>query len=525
MQWNCLKERGFIRMRQILSIVRKRILQGFYAVSLLSFSGCAVGPDFIRPKPPEIDRYVSGIPPKETVFADGQTQHFVQGAEIVANWWQLFKSTKMDALVQEAIANNPSLQAAQASLRRSQENLQAGYGIFYPQIDLAAGLSRQRFSAARFGSATSSLFNLLTLSTTVSYALDIFGGQRRAVESLSAQRDFQRYMALATYLTLSGNIVNTVIAWAAYDAQIQVTQQLIELQQEQITIIETQVKAGIVAYANLVNLRTKLAALQATLPPLEQKRSETEHLLATLAGHAPGEQVLSSIDLDEINLPADLPVTLPSRLVRQRPDILAAEASVHENSANIGVATAEMLPSFTLNGTYGQNTRNLMDVFMSSGNFWSAGANIVAPLFHGGTSWLHRKAAIDAYQQSLAHYRQTTLDALAQVADILLALEHDAEALRDHRQELDLAEEMVHLTQTNYQAGLIDYLQVLSVSSQYFQAKLGYLQVQAQRFQDTAALFVALGGGWWNADEKEKSSLSGEVSSDSELQHEVEKAR
>lgn len=479
------------------------MLQGFCAVSILASTGCAVGPDFVRPSPPEIDRYVPGRQPQETVSANGQTQHFAQGAEILANWWQLFKSPKLDAFVQEAIANNPSLQAAQANLRRSQENLRAGYGIFYPQIDLAAGLSRQRFSAARFGSANSALFNLLTLSTTVSYALDVFGGQRRAVEGLGAQRDFQRYTLLATYLTLSGNIVNTVIARAAYDAQIQATQQLIDIQQEQITIFETQVKAGIIAYASLVNLRAKLAALQATLPPLEQKRSQTEHLLATLTGHAPGEQALASIDLDEITLPEDLPVSLPSKLVRQRPDILAAEANVHENSANIGVATAEMLPSFTLNGTYGQNTRNLMDVFISSGNFWSAGANIVAPLFHGGTSWLHRKASINAYQQSLANYRQTTLDALAQVADILLALEHDAEALRNHEQELDLAQEAVHLAQTNYLTGLVDYLQVLNASSQYFQARLGYLQVQAQRYQDTAALIVALGGGWWNDDEKE----------------------
>lgn len=498
-------------MQRIFLLCWEGIARGFCTIFLLALTSCAVGPDFVRPAPSAVDRYVPEGQALEIVPVNGQAQHFAQDVEVVANWWQLFQSPKLDALVQEAIGHNQNLQAAQASLQRSQENLRAGYGIFYPQIDLAAGLSRQRFSAARFGSPSSSIFNLLTMSTTVSYALDVFGGQRRAVEGLGAQRDFQRYTVLATYLTLTGNIVNTVVARAAYAAQIAVTRELIGMQQEQIVIAETQVKAGIAAYASVVDLKAKLAALEATLAPLEQKHSQAEHLLSTLTGHAPGERALEPVDLDEIILPADLPLSLPSQLVRQRPDILAAEATVHENSANIGVATAELLPSFTVSGTYGQNTRNLADVFMSSGNFWSAGANIVAPLFHGGTSWLHRKAAIAAYQQSLANYKQTALDALAQVADILLALEHDAEAQRSYAQQLDLTQESVRLAQTNYQAGLADYSYVLRIKSQFFQAKLAYLQVQSQRLQDTAALFIALGGGWWNDDKQQESSLKPEA--------------
>ncbi len=498
-------------MQRIFLLCWEGIARGFCTIFLLALTGCAVGPNFVRPDPPAVDRYVPEGQALAIVPVNGQAQHFAQDVEVVANWWQLFQSPKLDALVQEAIGHNQNLQAAQASLQRSQENLRAGYGIFYPQIDLAAGLSRQRFSAARFGSPSSSIFNLLTMSTTVSYALDVFGGQHRAVEGLGAQRDFQRYTVLATYLTLTGNIVNTVVARAAYATQIAVTRELIGMQQEQIAIAETQVKAGIAAYASVVDLKAKLAALEATLAPLEQKHSQAEHLLSTLTGHAPGERALEPVDLDEIVLPADLPLSLPSKLVRQRPDILAAEATVHENSANIGVATAELLPSFTVSGTYGQNTRNLADVFMSSGNFWSAGANIVAPLFHGGTSWLHRKAAIAAYQQSLASYKQTALDALAQVADILLALEHDAEALRSYAQQLDLTQESVRLAQTNYQAGLADYSYVLRIKSQFFQAKLAYLQVQSQRLQDTAALFIALGGGWWNDDKQQESSLKPEA--------------
>ncbi len=256
-------------MQRIFLLCWEGIARGFCTIFLLALTGCAVGPDFVRPDPPAVDRYVPEGQALVIVPVNGQAQHFAQDVEVVANWWQLFQSPKLDALVQEAIGYNQNLQAAQASLQRSQENLRAGYGIFYPQIDLAAGLSRQRFSAARFGSPSSSIFNLLTMSTTVSYALDVFGGQRRAVEGLGAQRDFQRYTVLATYLTLTGNIVNTVVARAAYAAQIAVTRELIGMQQEQIAIAETQVKAGIAAYASVVDLKAKLAALEATLAPLE----------------------------------------------------------------------------------------------------------------------------------------------------------------------------------------------------------------------------------------------------------------
>ncbi|SEK66250.1 efflux transporter, outer membrane factor (OMF) lipoprotein, NodT family [Nitrosovibrio tenuis] len=498
-------------MRQRTPCWGKSMLGGLCATSVLVSAGCMVGPDFVRPQPPGTNRYLPGTQLKETVSADKQVQHFEEGAKIAADWWQLFKSPKLSALITEAIVNNQNLKAAQASLRQSQHNLRAGYGIFYPQADFGGSVARQRFSAARFGAPTSAVFNLFTLSVSVSYALDVFGGQRRAVESLAAQRDFQRYTVLATYLTLSGNIVNAVIARAAYDAQIQATQELIVLLQEQISIAETQTRAGTVPYINLVSLKTQLAALEATLPPLAQKRSQTEHLLATLMGHAPGEGISLQIDLADLSLPADLPVTLPSELVRERPDILAAEAQVHQYSANIGVATAEMLPSFTLSGTYGQNNRNLLDIFMRSGNFWSVGAAFVAPIFHGGQLWFQRKAAIDAYQQSLSQYRQTALDALGQVADLLLALDHDAETLQSQSQELDLTQETMQLVQTNYKAGLVNYLQVLTANSQYFQAKIGYIQTLAQRFQDTSALFVALGGGWWNAEGKGQLSRRGEV--------------
>jgi len=478
-------------------------LKGLCMAALFFLIGCAVGPDFVRPKPPAVDRYTSGAQPVETITADGQAQHFEEGARISADWWRLFNSSKLDAVIKDAIANNPNLQAAQASLRQSQENLQAGYGVFYPQLDASFDATRQKSSQSRFGgSSASSIFNLYTLTTTVSYALDVFGGERRAVESLNAQVDFQRYMVLGTYLTLTGNIVNTIIARAAYDAEIKAIEQIISLLKEQVRITEIQEQAGTVPYSNILSLKSQVAATEATLPPLRQKLSQTEHLLATLTGHLPAEWTSPQVTFSDLTLPTNLPITLPSELVHQRPDILAAEAQLHSASAEIGVATAALFPSFTLKGTYGLNNTSIEDLFKNTSSFWSLGANLTAPLLHGGTLSAKRRAAIEGYNGAAANYRQTVLSAFAQVADNLQALEHDAETLRAQSQSLNTSEEALRLIQANYEAGTVSYLQVMVADNQYHQAKIGYLQALAQRFQDTVAFFVVLGGGWWDAKEK-----------------------
>jgi NodT family efflux transporter outer membrane factor (OMF) lipoprotein len=472
----------------------------FCALSLLSLAGCTVGPDFVRPESPRVDHYTQGKDPIVTVPADGRVQYFKQSAQVVADWWRLFNSASLDAVVKEAISNNQSLQAAQAALRQSQDNLRAGYGVFFPQMDAGFDATRQKFSPARFGqSSAGSVFSLFTLSATVSYALDVFGGERRAVESLQAQVDLQRFTVMGTYLALTGNIVNTIIARAAYGEEIKATEQIIRLLGEQTSITEAQAEAGIVPYANALSLRSQLAAFEATLPPLRQKIDQAGHLLATLAGRTPAEWAPPQINLADLTLPADLPVTIPSQFVRQRPDILAAEAQLHISSAEIGVATAALFPSFTLNGTYGLNNTSMNELFNKS-SFWSLGANLTTPLFHGGTLWYQRKAAIETYRQSLSGYRQTVLNAFAQVADILRALEHDAEALRAQSQAVDASGDALHLIQVNYQAGTVNYLQILVADYQYHQAMIGYIQAQAQRFQNTVALFVALGGGWWNTE-------------------------
>jgi NodT family efflux transporter outer membrane factor (OMF) lipoprotein len=464
-------------------------------------SGCTVGPDFVRPQPPSVDHYNQKPDPSETVPVEGQTQHFARGIGPVANWWTVFQSKQLDAAVAEGIKNNPSLEAAQANLRASYDILQAGYGIYYPQVNVGAGASRQKSSPASIGSsAPSSIFNLTTVSASVSYPLDIFGGERRAVENLESLAELQRDTVLVTYLALSANIVNTFIATAAYQEEIQNTEQVIALQKEQIAIAEKQNQAGTASYDTVLGLRSQLASLEANLPPLRQKLDQAEHLLATLEGHTPSEWSPVKVSLSEISLPGSLPLSLPSELAHQRPDILAAEAQMHAASANIGVATAAQFPSFTLNGTFGQGSTSLNSLLSQNSNFWSAGAGITAPLFNGSTLSSKKKAAVDAYQQSQAMYRQTVLTAFAQVADTLRALEHDAETMQAELKSVETSKESLRLAQINYQSGMTNYLQVISADIQDHQANINYLQALAQRLQDTTALFTALGGGWWHSD-------------------------
>ena len=467
--------------------------------TLTLLGGCAAGPDFVSPAWPGADRYTREPLPAATAVADGQAQQFKPGSALTADWWRLFKSAPLDAVVRQAIANNPTLQAAEASLRQSQDNLRAGYGVFFPQIEAGLDARRERAMPSQSGAPISgTIFNLFTASGTISYTLDVFGGKRRTVEGLQAQSDYQQYATAAAFLTLSANVVNTCIARAAYAAQIRATEQLIDLETQQLHITETQVRAGTAPYVNVLSLQSLIAANRALLAPLRQKISQTEHLLATLEGVVPSEVVLPEIDLAGLVLPVDLPVSLPSDLVRQRPDILSAEAQLHVASANIGAVTAAMFPSFSLSGTYGAAGANLGNLSAASAKFWSIGPSATIPLFQGGSLWFGRKAAIDAYQQAQANYRQTVLAAFAQVADSLNALEHDAEALQAQVEAQRAAGEALALLQINYHTGLVGYLDVLTADVQLHEATIAYLQAVALRHQDTVGLFVALGGGWWN---------------------------
>lgn len=459
---------------------------------------CAVGPNFHRPAAPPVTHYGFGGDAAQTSAAEGVAQRFKPGADVAGDWWRLFNSTQLQAIVAEALANNPGLAATQASLRASEDSLRAGYGIFYPQIRADAAATRERLSPATLNdNARASVFNLFTLSASASYALDVFGGERRQLEGLAAQVDMQRATEHAAYVTLLSNIVNTVVAEAAYRAEIDATRQLIELQKEQVRLAQVQYESGTQPYSNVLSLQSQLDSYEATIPQLEQKLAESDDLLAMLVGHVPAEWRPPEIGLKDLRLPRDLPVSLPSDLVRQRPDILVAEATAHAASANVGVATAALLPSVMLNGAYSANGNATSNLLASSGKAWSFGANVEQPLFEGGTLWFNRKAAVENYHEAMDLYRQTVFGAFEQVADALRALDHDAAALRAQDEALAAARQALHLVQVNYEAGLDTYLNVLTADALYHQAAINELEAVAQRYQDTVALYVALGGGWW----------------------------
>ncbi|HUB90257.1 MAG TPA: efflux transporter outer membrane subunit [Dyella sp.] len=463
-------------------------------------SACAVGPDFKRPSAPPDARYLPRGDLPKYMTAIGRTQHFAYGADVSATWWHELKSPAIDTLISQAIAGNPDLKTAQASLQEAQDNLRAGQGIFFPQINAGFDGNRQRIAPAQAVRGVGGIFNLFTLSTTISYALDIFGGERRTVEGLRAGVDDQRYAMQGAYLALTGNVVNTALARQAYTDEIAAVRQLLSLQSQQLDLVEARIRAGEEAYADLLTLRSARASNFALLASLEFKRDQADHLLHTLLGKTPGEDRIPELNFAQLRLPAILPVSLPSDFLHQRPDILMAEARLHQASANIGVATAALFPSVILSGDYGSATSDTSALGQSGTRFWNAGASVQQPIFQGGARWFNRKAAIDAYQASLQSYRSTVLAAFQQVADVLKALQHDAEALQANDEACRDAAQALRLVEANYAAGLSNYVDVLVADTQFRQANIAYVQALAQRYQDTVALYVALGGGWWHTE-------------------------
>ena len=462
----------------------------------LGLSGCAVGPDFQAPAAPATGQYLPQAL-SATPVAQGLSQRFDETADLPTDWWRLFKSPELDALMQRALQRNPGLQAAQASLLRSQESLQAGYGVFFPQVSLGLDARRQQTAPIQQGLLSpGALFNVATLGLSVGYALDLFGQQRRNVEGLQAQAEQQHQLTRAAYLSLSANVVNTAIARAAYEAQWEATRDLVALQQTQIQLTEVQVRAGTAAPASLLALASPLASNQAALAALRQKVDQSEHLLSTLVGDEPAAPALPAPRLASLQLPQRLPLRLPSELVRRRPDILAAEAVAHQASAAVGVATALMLPSVSLGATAGNAARSPGQLLGGSETYWSIGPSVSLPVFQGGSQWHGREAARANLDQALASYRQTVLSALAQVADTLSALGHDAQALDSQERAWQAAADYLQQAQASTQAGLGSHLDVLAAQQQFQQASIARLQAVAQRQQDTVALLAALGGGW-----------------------------
>ena len=469
-----------------------------WILSAAILGGCALGPDFHRPAPPSEARVLRAAPPK-AMPADGRTQRFDRQTAVAPDWWKQFHCAALDALVREGLANSPGLKAVRATLQEAQDNLRAGYGVFFPQIGASLGATRE--SSVFFlgpNPIRPGPFNLATLQAAVTYTPDLFGAERRTVEALGAQADAQRYALVAAQVTLAGNIVNTAIARAGYTAQRDAQRRIIAEQREQVDIARVQVRAGTAPYSSVVAIQSQLAASRATLAALDQRLDQTGHLLAQLVGKAPAAFSAPPIALGDLVLPEALPDSLPSGIARHRPDILIAEAQLHAASAGIGIATANLFPDLTLGGAVGRDTTAIASILHNGYRFWSLQASLAGSLFSGGTQWYQRKAAIDAYDAALATYDQTVLAGLSQVADTMRALDHDAQALHAQADARAAASEALHLVRANFTAGTASYLDLLAADALAQQADLGYSGAVAQRLQDTVAFYAALGGGWWN---------------------------
>jgi NodT family efflux transporter outer membrane factor (OMF) lipoprotein len=472
----------------------------------LAIAGCAVGPDFHRPAAPDVGSVAAGPLPATTASADvagGQAQHFAIGADIPADWWTLFHSPQLNALIEQSLAHNPDLKAAQAALQVASENTRAGRGAYYPSVGGNVSTSRQGAPLTLAPMPNYPVvpyeynYNLFTPQVSVSYVPDVFGLNRRTVESLQAQQQGVRYQMIATYNTLAANVVVTAIQVASLQQQVAITRKLVADNDDMLRILHYQLDKGYASGVDVAAQASQAAAMEASLPPLLNQLDQHQHLLAVLSGRYPGDVKAQSFDLSSLQLPQELPLSLPSKLVAQRPDVLQAQANLHAASAQIGVAIANRLPNIELTAAGGSTALAFDQIFHAGTGFWNIGAAITAPIFQGGTLLHQERAAKAAYVQAAEQYRSTVLTAFQNVADTLSALQHDADGLKAAAKAADAASTSLKLSQQLVRDGAASQLQLINAEQASHQAQIALIQAQASRYADTAALYQALGGGWW----------------------------
>jgi len=473
--------------------------------SCLVVSHCTVGPDFHSPKSPEATSYSSNKLRKKTLATPGaknaaNAQQFNIEQQIPNNWWHLFHSNTYDNLVAQGFKNSPTLSSAKATLQEAQASLQVQIGeLLFPAIDFSADSRRARASTIAYGGpGTNSIFNLYDTTASVSYMLDVFGRSRRTIEAYKAQIDYEQYELTGTYLSLSANIMTTGIAIASLEDQIKATKALIKEQTEILKILRKQYHYGGVSKTDVLLQETTLAQTQAKLPSLEDALAQSKHALAVLTGQYTSELTLPKLTLNQLTLPKNLPLSLPSKLVKQRPDIQASVALLHAANAEIGVATAELFPELTLSGNFGYLSQTTKDFFSHQNNVWNYGLGLTQPVFHGGALWAQRKMRIAAHQVAFANYQKTVLHAFENVSNVLSAIELDAVEYNRRFAANDTARKTMNITKKQYYLGGVDYLTVLNAEEKYQETQLDLIKAQAARYSDTVALYQALGGGWWN---------------------------
>jgi NodT family efflux transporter outer membrane factor (OMF) lipoprotein len=472
-------------------------------------AGCAVGPNFKKPAPPEVSGYtLSALATTSgtTNVAGGEQQRFVSGLDLSGEWWGLFHSKPLNELIERSLKTNPSIKAAEAALCVARENVLAQKGAFYPSVAASFSATRQRTSTEISPTPNSGTlyFNLYTPQVSVSYVPDVFGLNQRTVESLRAQAEAAGFELAAAHITLSANVATGAIQEASLREQIAATHRLIGINSNMLQIVRRQLATGYANGLDVAALESQLAQVVATLPPLVKQLAQQRDLLAAFSGGFPSPGLTEQFELSNLSLPQELPVSLPSQLVEQRPDVRQAEANLHSASAQIGIAVANRLPSFLLTANAGTMALATEQILAGGAGFWSLAAGVTQPIFQGGALLHRERAARAAYVQATEQYRGTVLTAFQNVADTLNALEQDAEALKTASAAEAAAKVTLDLVTRQMETGYTSYLPLLGAEVTYQQALVGLVQARANRFADTVALFQALGGGWWHREEVAK---------------------
>jgi NodT family efflux transporter outer membrane factor (OMF) lipoprotein len=491
-------------IRRVSPALRKLAVLAGVACWLVS--GCTVGPDFHKPAAPDVSDYTPQPPAATAATADvagGDAQHFASGGDISADWWSLFHSKPLNDLIEQSLKKNSDLKSAQAALTVARENVLAQRGAYYPSVtgNFSASRQKQAGTLAPTPSNNELQYNLFTPQLAVSYVPDVFGLNRRTVESLQAQEQQVRFQMIATYTTLTSNVVVAAIQIGSLQMQIDATRDLVDINTKMLQILQYQFSKGYSGRLDVAAQESQLAQINATLPPLLKQMDQERDLLAVLAGVFPSQAPQDTFELSSLQLPQELPLSLPSQLVAQRPDVLQAQENMHSASAQIGVAIANRLPNIELTANAGSTALAIGEVFKSGTGFWSLGADLTAPIFEGGKLKHLERAAKAAYVQAAEQYRGTVLTAFQNVADTLAALEHDADGLKAASAAEQAAKVTLDLSQRQWKDGYASYLTLLSAEQAYQQARITLVLAQANRFADTAALFQALGGGWWHSSE------------------------
>ncbi len=515
--------------------IRRGVLAAIVAAAAAALaSSCVVGPDFHKPEAPADAGYAPAPLPDLSAAAPvhgGEAQHLVNGRDIPFEWWQLFQSPALNSLIEKAFKANPTITAAQAALAQAQELVSAQRGYYFPSVGatyqaerhkIAGNLTNDQAPGVQGNGDNLSAplqtpgvppyteplyYNFQTAELTVGFVPDVFGSNRRQVESLAAQTEMQRFALEATYITLASNVAAAAIQEASLRAQIRATRQIIAADEKSLRILRDQFRLGYAMRIDVAAQETALAQAKATLPPLQLKFEEGRDLIRALVGNLPNEDVPETFELDALQLPPEIPLSLPAKIIEQRPDVRAAEAQLHSANAQVGVAVAAMLPQISITGSYGGNADKFSWMFRHGGPFWNLVGDITQPIFQGGTLLHRKRAANQALKQAAAQYQSAVITAYQNVADTLHASLSDADALAADVEAENAAKVTYDLTQHQMQVGYVNYLSLLSAETAYDQALLSRVQAQATRYNDTVALFQALGGGWWNRSAKSSGML------------------